>query len=79
MRPFFAQKFPCPECCGPVPWPDDACPHCRHPITASNRFEWLPLWLKPLAFLFMVGAFAFTGAKAAGGLVIVWAVLLGSR
>ena len=79
MRPFFSRNYPCPECYGNVPWPAECCPHCTHPITASNRFEWLPLWLKPPAFVFLVCAFAFTGLKAAGGMVIVWAVLLGVR
>jgi hypothetical protein len=79
MRPFFLREFPCPKCRGDVPWPAEECPQCRRPITASQRFEWLPLWLKPPAFLFMVGAFAFTGVQAAGGMVIVWAMLLGVR
>ena len=76
MRPFFTRNYPCPECYGNVPWAATNCPHCRQPITASNRFEWLPGWLQPPAFLGMVAAFALTGAKAAGGLVIVWATLL---
>ena len=77
MRPFFLRKHPCPECYGNAPWAAEQCPHCKHPLGASDRFEWLPAWMKGPAFLLMVSAFSFTGHQAAGGLVIVWAVVLG--
>lgn len=77
MQPFFLRKYPCPECYGNVPWSANRCPHCEHPVGASNRFDWLPLWMKPLVFVLLCSGFTLSGLKAAGGLVIVWAIAQG--
>lgn len=61
MRPFFLRKHPCPECFGSISWLARLCPHCKHRITISERFELMPSSAHVPVFIFLSTFFALTG------------------